>query len=81
MSEDMIFRMVGPGEARRMVDAYRVAAVGAEMVRSILDAAGIDAVVVATVTEAGEPMVHVDVSGHRIAGAYRSGGARPPPDR
>ena len=85
MNEGMFFRAVGPGEARRVVAAYRRAVSDAAELRALLVAAELDAetvLVVPSLTEAGEPVVYLivtDPTGQRLARIV-TGGARPPPD-
>ncbi len=85
MSDDMIFRLVAPGEARRVVDAYRRAVAYAQRVRAALVSAGLDAdtvLVVPSLTEACEPVVYVTAvtgtAARRLAHIL-GGGAGPPP--
>ena len=85
MGEAMIFHLVMPGEAARLVAAHDRAVVLARRVRTLLTAAGFDAgsvQVVPSWTEQGGPVVYV--SG--LTGPARQGlaeilqGVRPPPD-
>jgi hypothetical protein len=82
----MIFRVVVPGEASRLVAVYDRAVAQAQWVRALLALAGLDGgsvLVVPSWTEAGEPVVYV--SG--LTGAARQsladivrGGLGPPPN-
>ena len=82
--EDMIFRVVGAEEARRVVAAYCRAVSDAAKLRALLVAAELDAetvLVVPSLTEAGEPVVYLVVTGpvgQRLARIV-TGAARPPP--
>lgn len=85
MGEAMIFHLVMPGEAARLVAAHDQAVILARRVRTLLAAAGFDAgsvQVVPSWTEQGGPVVYV--SG--LTGPARQGlaeilhGVRPPPD-
>ncbi|MPZ66868.1 MAG: hypothetical protein GEU83_15625 [Pseudonocardiaceae bacterium] len=86
MTDDMIFRLVAPGDARRVVDTYCRAVAHAQRVRAALVSAGLDAdmvLIVPSLTEACEPVVYLTtVTGTaetRLAHIL-GGGAGPPPD-
>lgn len=94
MTEEMTFRLVGPGaEAARVVAAYGRSVVLGARVRELLLAVGLDAeavLVVPGLTESGEPVVWLTPltsrAGLRLAqilggGVGRFGcGPAPPPD-
>lgn len=85
MSDDMIFRLVAPGEARRVVDAYRRAVAHAQRVRAALASAGLGTdtvLIVPSLTEAGEPVVYLTTvtnTAQRRLAHILGGGAGPPP--
>jgi hypothetical protein len=86
VGEDMIFRLVLPGEAARLVAAYDQAVARAQRLQALLVATGLDATSVRVVpswTEAGEPVVYLSaLTSHaqlHLADIVRDG-IGPPPD-
>jgi hypothetical protein len=85
VGEDMIFRLVVPGEAAGLVAAYDQAVTRAQRVRALLALAGLDAtsvLVVPSWTEAGEPVVYLSAltaAAQRDLASILQGGLGPPP--